>query len=137
MKGAGTHPQVGARDRVWGDWLPLLRAFLPETDDIACDWPGSYIQWGLPLQHQGGGPHLKRLHIMWGTCGRWGREGVGQPGKQPDNATASQTARYRAGWSVSEPVNLSVTTRPGSACPGYSGDLASLSIMTKLDLGLK
>lgn len=48
-RGAGTHPEVGARGDVWGDRLPLLRAFFLEADAVACDWPGSNVQWGLPL----------------------------------------------------------------------------------------
>lgn len=81
-EGARTHPQVGARDGVWGDWLPLLRAFLLEADEVACDWSGPCVEWGLPLQHQGGGPHLQCLHVIRGTCGRRGRRGIRQPGGQ-------------------------------------------------------
>lgn len=90
MKGAGTHPQVGARDGIWGDWFPLLRAFFLETDAVACDRPGPCVQRGLPLQHQGGGPHFECSHIIWGTCGRWSREGAGQLGNQLDSQMASQ-----------------------------------------------
>lgn len=67
---AGTYPQVGVRDEVWGDWLPLFRAFLLDTDAVARDRPSSSVQWGLPLEHQGGGPYLKRLHVIRGTCRR-------------------------------------------------------------------
>lgn len=48
-EGAGTHPQVGARDEVWGDWLPFFRAFLLDTDAVARDGPSPGVQWGLPL----------------------------------------------------------------------------------------
>lgn len=67
-EGIRTYPQVGARDGARGDWLPLLRAFLLETDVIACDRPSSRIQWGLPLQHQGCGPHLGHPYIVRGAC---------------------------------------------------------------------
>ena len=60
---------MGAGGDVWGDRLPLLRAFLLEADSVACDWPGSYIQWGFPLQHHGGGLHLRHPHIIWRACG--------------------------------------------------------------------
>ena len=133
-KGAGTHPQVGVRDGGWGDWLPFLSAFLLETDAVACDRPSADVQWRLPLQHQGGGPHLKRLHVVRGTCGRWGGEGAGQPGSQPDGQMGSRAASQVVSRKL---VCLSVTTRPGSTCPGHSGDLAGLGIRTKLGLGLK
>lgn len=81
LKGQGTHPQVGARDEVWGDWLPLFRAFLLDTDEVACDGASPSVQRGLPLQHQGGGPHLQRLHVIWGACGRGVEEALAS---QPD-----------------------------------------------------
>lgn len=66
---AGTYPEVGGRDGVWGDLLPLLRAFLLDTDAIARDRSRPCVDGGLPLQHQGGGPHFGCLHIIRGACG--------------------------------------------------------------------
>lgn len=104
---AGTHPQVGARDGVWSDWLPLLRAFLPETDAVACDGPSPRVQWGLPPQHQGSGPHLKRPHIIRGSCGTWvergwaTRQAARQPNGHPD--------RWVVSWAVSQQACLSIS----------------------------
>lgn len=71
-EGAGTHPQVGARDGVWSDRFPLLRAFLLDAQAVACDRSGPLVQWGLPRQHQGGGPHFKRPHAIRGSFGKTG-----------------------------------------------------------------
>ena len=94
---AGTHPQVGVRDEVWSDWLPLLRAFLLDADAVACDRSSPSVERGLPCQHQGGGPHLRHPQVVWGPCGKMGerkRWAARQPARQPN---ASHTVRRQVG----------------------------------------
>jgi hypothetical protein len=109
-KGTGTYPEVGARDGVWGNWFPLLRALLLATDKVACDWPAAYVQRGLPLQHQGGGPDLGHPHVIWGTCGvregaeTWdlvARQQRASQGGQLDRGAASPVVSQQAGQFLS------------------------------------
>lgn len=123
-RGARTHPEVSVGGGIWGDRLPLLRAYFLEADTVACDWPSSDIQWGLPLQHHGGGLNLRCPHIIWGTC----REGnmskdVGLFGQ----ATTSQLSIFLASQPASKLSSqcrswqMPVNTKSGSTLFGCVG----------------